>query len=158
MYVNRRPNKVWLNVSIRRFISLFIPIIWLAAALQPCVMASVKDDSFQGAETHLSSTTSSDHSTQRHSRCPHCKTATGDTDCCVPASADDCDGNSTFVYYERVKPVNTDKFYAQFKTQMPISGLQHDTRTYSTPVAALSKSLYLPAGPPLIDLYRVYLK
>lgn len=156
--MNRSSKKFWIRTSSRKFIGLFITVIWLVTALQPCVMASVTDLHPESVETHLSSSTSSDHSDALHSPCPHCKTATGENDRCAPESDDNCDGNATFVYYERVKPVDADKYDAQFKSLFLISSLQLDTRAYSTPVAPLSKSLNLPAGPPLIDLFRVYLK
>lgn len=156
--MNPRSKKIWERTASRKFIGLFITVIWLVTALQPCVMASVTDLHHQSVETHLSSSTSSDHGGALHSPCPHCKTAASDKDRCAPASDDNCDGNSTFVYYERVKPVDADKFSAQFESVTLIGSLQPDSRAYSAPAAPLKKSQALPAGPSLIDLYRVYLK
>jgi hypothetical protein len=83
---------------------------------------------------------------------------TSGQDRCATDSDDNCDGSSTFVYYERVKPVDTDKFDTKFRSLGLFSSLQLDTQAYSMPAAPLSKSLTLPVVPSLIDLYRAYLK
>lgn len=156
--MNRSAKKVWVRTSSRKFIGLLFTVIWLATALQPCVMASVSGLHPQSVEAHHSRGTSSGHSAGSHSPCPHCKTTTSTDDHCTPEPDDCCNGNGTFIYFERLKPVDTDKFDAQFESVAFFSSLHPITRAYSKPVARLSKALNLRAGPSLIDLYRVYLK
>ena len=135
--MNLSPNKVWTSISRRRFVSLFITVIWLATALQPCVMASVVDS---------------------HSACPHCKNTVSDKNPCDPQSDKNCDSDETLVFYERIKPVDTEKLYGKFQSFSLNNSQDVKVRFYSTPASTISKSLDLPTGPPLRDLYQVYLK
>ena len=159
--MNRGANKFWRSTSTRRFFSLFITVIWLTTVLQPCVMASVAD--FGSSETHQSSSMG-DHHPHSDSHddsepvCPHCKAGAGGADHCNPDYDVVCDGDESYVYFSRIKPLDDDQYFKQ--SQLLLTG-QADTGapdTVSTSVAFLGASLHLPAGPPLRDLYRVYLK
>lgn len=142
----------------RRFVSLLITVIWIATALQPCVMASVVESHPQSLETHHSESSSIVLGKTDHSVCPHCKNTEHNQTPCGSQPDENCDGNDTLAYYERVKPVDTERLYEQFQSFT----LNHSRNIkgwgYSSPVTPLSESLQLPAGPPLRDLYRVYLK
>ena len=156
--MNLSPNKIWTRVSTRRFVSLFVTVIWLATALQPCVMASFAESDSQDVGTHHSGHSAVEQNKDAHSACPHCKTIVGDKTPCDPQSDENCDGDDVLVYYERTKPVDAEKLYEEFKPIAPNNGRDIKIRTYSALVTTISDSLHPPSGPPIRDLYQVYLK
>ena len=159
--MNRGADKFWRSTSTRRFFSLFITVIWLTAVLQPCVMASVAD--FESSEAHQSSGMvdhhphPDSHDDSEH-MCPHCKAGTGGADHCNPDNDVVCDGDESYVYFSRIKPLDDDLFFKPSQLFPPGQADTRVTGTVSMTVAFLGASLHLPAGPPLRDLYRVYLK
>ena len=159
--MNRGINRYWRSTSVRRFFSLFITVIWLAAVLQPCLMASVPD--FDSSESHQSSS-QGDHHPHSDSHdddepvCPHCKSNSGGADHCSPGKDVVCDGGESDVYFSRIKPLDDDNFFKQSQPFVPGQADTGGTDSVSKTVFFLGASLYLPAGPPLRDLYRVYLK
>ena len=159
--VNRGNNKFWRSTSARRFFSLFITVIWLSALLQPCVMASVAD--FGSSESHQSSS-QGDHHPHSDSHgddepvCPHCKAGAGGADHCSPENDVVCDGDESYVYFSRIKPLDDDQFFKQSQLFVPGQADTGETDSVSKTVFFLGASLHLPAGPSLRDLYRVYLK
>lgn len=155
--MNRSSDKFWDRASSRRFISLFITVIWLATALQPCVMASVVDSGSSDVNTHHSMSMPSDPADTESLDCPHCKTATGGSDHCDSQLDEICDEDESLVYDSRVKPVDNEKFDYQTLPLAILSSHDYEFNSYSSRLSVISKSLTLPAGPPLRDLYRVYL-
>ena len=159
--MNRGINRYWRSTSVRRFFSLFITVIWLAAVLQPCLMASVPD--FDSSESHQSSS-QGDHHPHSDSHdddepvCPHCKSNSGGADHCSPGKDVVCDGGESDVYFSRIKPLDDDNFFKQSQPFVPGQADTGETDSVSKTVFFLGAPLYLPAGPPLRDLYRVYLK
>ena len=156
--MNRRFNKFWDRASSRRFISLFITVIWLATALQPCVMASVVDSGPSDVSAHHSMNMPSDSADTESLGCPHCKTATVGSDHCDPQFDEVCDEDESLVSDSRIKPVDNEQFDSQTQSLAVLSSRDYEFNSYSSSLSATSKSLTLPAGPPLRDLYRVYLK
>ena len=161
--MNRGINRYWRLTSVRRFFSLFITVIWLAALLQPCVMASVVD--FDSSESHQSSSQgdhhphSDSHDDDEHEPvCPHCKAGAGGADHCNPDNDVVCDGDESYVYFSRIKPLDDDQFFKQSQPFVPGQADTGEPDSVSMTVSFLGASLHLPAGPPLRDLYRVYLK
>jgi hypothetical protein len=69
-----------------------------------------------------------------------------------------CDGDESYVYFSRIKPLDDDQFFKQSQLFVPWQADTEEPDAISLMVSFLGASLYQPAGPPLRDLYRVYLK
>jgi len=156
--VNRSSKHFRVRTSSQRFVSLFITVIWLVSALQPCVMASVADTGSSEVETHHSASMPSGQIAADNSSCPHCKVATAISEHCASQADEICYDDELFVNYSRSKPDDNQKFDNQFQALAPLTSRDFEINSYRSTVSSISKSLNLPAGPPLIDLYRVYLK
>lgn len=156
--MKRRSEKFWIRASNRRLISLLVTVIWLATALQPCVMASVVDSNASNVASHHFSQNQNDQADDDRSHCPRCITATSGNDRCAPQNGTGCDEQESFMSFERVKPVDHEKFDQQTQALSLLAIRGYETSSYRLPDSTLSKSLYLPAGPALTHLYQVYLK
>ena len=146
--------------SVRRFFSLFITVVWLTTLLQPCVMASVID--YGAADSHHSSDPVN-HSSHSESSdlsapvCPHCEYGVGDG--CDPDINDVvCDGEESSQYISRIKPLSDDKHFKQSQPAAPGPEELGKTDLARFLVSFPGAFQYLPPGPSLRDLYRVYLK
>lgn len=134
-------NKFWSKTSTRKFSGLFITVIWLTTALQPCVMAG-----------------SSDRGTTENSGCPHCKTVTNSDDHCDPQGDEVCDEDNSLVYYSRIKPLDSEQLYKPSQPWVILTSRDYKFGSFVPTASKIYTSLNLPTGPPLIDLYCVYLK
>lgn len=159
--MNRSADKFWRSTSLRKFFSLSITVIWLTAMLQPCVMASVA--AFDYADSHHSGDMVDQHPhagsrDDKEPVCPHCKSGNGVDGECGSVSDVVCEGDSSYVYFSRIKPLDDDQFFKQSQPFVPGRTDTREPETVSLTVSFQGASLRLPAGPPLRDLYRVYLK
>ena len=158
--LNRGSNKFWHTASVRRFFSLFVTVVWLTTLLQPCVMASVMD--YGSADSHHSGVpvnhqSHSESSDQSAPMCPHCKFGVGDH-CSPDIDVAACDGEEASPYISRTKPLSDDQYLKQ-----PLPAAPGPEEPGKTDLARFLVSFpgapqFLPPGPPLRDLYRVYLK
>lgn len=154
--MNYSPQKFWTLAPIRRFVSLFITVIWLATALQPCVMASFVDSNASKVETHHSSHASDDDSGD--SVCAHCRTTSSENKHCESEPDSTCDNNDSYVNNGRIKPVDHEQFHKQDQAMKLLVSPGNVALSRHSGVSETGKSLPLPPGPALTDLYRVYLK
>jgi hypothetical protein len=151
-------NKFWSKTSTRKFFGLFITVIWLATVLQPCVMASFVDSDSSSVESHHSMAGSSDHGITENSGCPHCKAVTNSDDHCDPQGDEVCDEDNSLVYYSRIKPLDSEQLYKPSQPWVILTSRDYEFGSFVPTASKIYTSLNLPTGPPLIDLYCVYLK
>lgn len=145
---HHRTKKSW-----RRFVSLFLSVVWLSALLQPCVMAGSNDRADRGLTGTGQIATAAHH----HGDCAQCSSLSTACDNCSSASNHSCskgestvafDSTAAFDHKTKVKKIDLFAF-----TVVPLANrqLQLDTALFETPPERFS------SGPSLIDLYCTYL-
>ena len=149
---------------IKRVVSLFITVIWLATILQPCVMASVVDLSSSKVESHHTSPTDvhSNHvdngaDSDKHG-CSHCDTFSNDENHCDSEANSKCDNKESYVYSERIKPIDHEKFSDPHQPLKLLINSDYGTQIGQLVASEIGKSPPSFQGPTLTDLYQIYLK
>jgi len=162
--VNSNRKQSSTNNSFRRVVSLFITVIWFATLLQPCVMASVVDSNSSKVETHHTSDSDDHSSHQNHGtepgemNCPHCDSSGDDDNHCKPENSKICDNEDSYVYSERIKSVDLQKFHDQHPPLKLLKKSDGLTQIGQLEASEIGKSPPPFQGPKLADLYQVYLK
>jgi len=162
--VKYSPKNSWTHNPVRRVVSLFITVIWLATVLQPCVMASVVDSGPPKAETHHTShaVDPSNHVNDgadpgKHG-CPHCDTSGHDKNHCKLESSKICDNEDSNIYSGRIKSVDHEKFHDHHQSLLLPGNSDEFVQIGQLVASGIGKSPPPFQGPKLADLYRVYLK
>jgi len=155
--VKYSPKTSWHQSPARRIISLFVTVILLATVLQPCVMASFVDSNSLKAETHQMNHEDGEGDSGGQG-CAHCDTTGGDDNHCNSEASHSCDADTSFVYNERTKSNDHEKFYSQHQSLKLLNSPECEIQSGQLMASEIGRSPPISQGPKLIDLYQVYLK
>ena len=140
----------------RRFVGLFVAVLWFTTALQTCLMASIPEATPEAA-TH-SGVTRHAHADPASPGCAHCVPSRDRPEPCADPATADCAGDDRGPYLTQTKPFDAEKAYRLPKPPGFAESHMMVARQPTLASARPSNSPSRASSPALIDLFRCYLK